>query len=316
MYWFRVMTTVAVAAVAQGCIGAVGDAGRTDGGSGGGGGHDAGTTSTDAGSGAADAGSGACLNLTGNAVNIAFINRYTDRTLVVTWVDENCQPVEISTLAPQTYLLQITLAGDRWRVKDQATGEVLFDDVAPEPAGTFIFPKGDNQACSAVGDGPVTATFLNKYSDRTLKLSWLDPACKEVDLDQIKPREGVAENTYVGHVFRLRRADTGAVVETVGPVTAEKTYLIPSDGSAPKCSDEWVTPTVVTFKNNYSDKQVKVTWVDYKCVEQPVGTINAGESLSQSTAYTHVFVVRDAATDAILVPATAVSTPDSTVSVP
>ncbi len=323
--------------LAAGCleVASVGPGGRDGGGSGGGssmgggsgGGGGGGAVGGGAGGGAAGGGAGGgsgesdagadCTNLNGTASDIWFVNRFTDRSLTVTWVDPSCQPAPVGTIEPQSTLGQTTSSGDVFQVKDAKTGEVLFNGPAEATTLIKIFPSTDTQVCSGISKMPQTVTFRNRYADRELSLFWVDPACKEHPAGDLAARSATTINTFVGDVFRFRLKSTGEVVSDVPPLTSTTTSVgVPADATAPACSDEGSTPSTITFQNNYPSKTVSIFWVDYKCQEVALGDVAPGNSLAENTFYTHVFRVRDATTKDLLASPAAVSAATVTVSVP
>lgn len=239
--------------------------------------------------------------VTGAQVELGFINRFVDRTLEVAWTNERCQRQVLFALEPGKYSNQVTLVGDEWRVRDVASGEVLFEGRAPETNSALIFPTSDTRVCSGLGRDAREVNFRNRYADRALSLFWLDPACREQAAGEIAPRTHLTVKTVVGHVFRFRRAGTEELVEDTPLVTpTTELFSAPTDGSAPQCSEAGATTSTVGFVNNFPSKTVQVYWVDYQCKEVLAGAIAPGQSLYQNSFFTHVFKLRDAVDQSLI----------------
>jgi hypothetical protein len=81
-------------------------------------------------------------------------------------------------------------------------------------------------ACSGPGTQPVTLTFKNQTSNRSLDLFWVDQHCTEVKYATLGPGISVMQPTFVGHPWRLRDTATGALYKeyvAVLPVAADVT---------------------------------------------------------------------------------------------
>ncbi len=265
-----------------------------------------------------DSDSNPCQNPSGKPTELHFINRFDARPLVVSWIDERCKPVSVGTLEPGAFLGQATLTGDRWQVSDPASGELLFDAPAPDaPLTALVFPRDDARLCSAVTKTPVRVTFKNRYADRAVALRWVDFACREHDAGEIAARDEMAIDTLVDHVFRLRQAGTEVVIGDLPPVRADTPIIsFPSDGTAPTCSEEGTTMATVGFENHYPARRVAVYWVDYQCHEVLVGELGPGESVWQASFFTHVYTVKDAATQEVLKAPLALSSTTVMVTIP
>lgn len=242
-----------------------------------------------------------CESVGAAQVELGFINRFPDRTLEVEWTNERCQRQLQLSLKPFEYANQVTLVGDEWRVRDAASHEVLFEGRAPETNSALIFPTSDDRVCSGLGREVREVNFKNRYADRALSLFWVDPACREHAAGEIAPRSHVTVTSVVGHRFRFRRAGTEELVEDTPLITpTTELFSAPSDGSAPQCSEAGTTTSTVGFVNAFPNKTVQVYWVDYQCREVLAGTVAPGQSLFQTSFFTHVFRVRDEADQSLI----------------
>ena len=80
--------------------------------------------------------------------------------------------------------------------------------------------------CSGPGTQPVTLTFENRMSNRSLDLLWVDQHCTEVKYATLWPGANHVQPTFVGHPWRLRDTATGALYKeyvAVLPIAAEVT---------------------------------------------------------------------------------------------
>jgi hypothetical protein len=79
-------------------------------------------------------------------------------------------------------------------------------------------------ACSGPGNQPVTLTFKNQTSNRSLDLLWVDQHCTEVKYATLGPGGSQVQPTFVGHPWRLRDTATGALYKeyvAVLPIAAD-----------------------------------------------------------------------------------------------
>jgi hypothetical protein len=81
----------------------------------------------------------------------------------------------------------------------------------------LLCPHTESKAKTVHVDAPVKIGF-NNTSGGDVSLYWIDPAGKEVFQKHILPRQVVSQDTFLGHVFRLRSRSGGHTLleHTVG----------------------------------------------------------------------------------------------------
>lgn len=84
------------------------------------------------------------------------------------------------------------------------------------PPAATIQPSS---ACSAASTQAVNLPFRNAFSDRTVRLFWVDTSCREIAYSAIASGQTFVQQTFVGHVWRVRDASTNALYKEVTPTT-------------------------------------------------------------------------------------------------
>lgn len=85
----------------------------------------------------------------------------------------------------------------------------------PSPAPT-VQPSS---ACSQNSAQAVNLPFRNAFTDRSVRLFWVDYSCNEVGYNEIGPGKTHVQQTYVGHPWRVRDAATNALYKEFVPTT-------------------------------------------------------------------------------------------------
>ncbi len=257
---------------------------------------------------------GQCSSLEGDAAEIVFINR-SDEHLELNWLDEQCAVHTLSTLARRSYAAMLSTVGHVWRLR--AGNDVVYRGVTPAGTSEVIYPFGDTQACSSFSHEKVPIGIFNPSATERFDVWWVDPACAEVQVGTLEPQQRLLLDSFVGHRFSVRAAGTAAEVTRL-EVTARpgggRVSLSVTAGQAPACSDDGEGRAHVTFRNT-STRRVSVQWVSYACQELPAGDVEPGQTLDVDTFVTHVFRVRDPASQALLLESR-ITQPSSEVDVP
>ena len=118
--------------------------------------------------------------------------------------------------------------------------------------------------------------------------------------------------------FMRQRAAFLLVFSTLGCLEGDPNpydQTTPTGGSGPvtiapgnTCSQRSGVPVTLTL-NNRSARQLRVLWVDYTCVEQPMRALEPGQSFTTSTEAQSPWRLRDLATNALVFEYTTSSTP-------
>jgi len=80
--------------------------------------------------------------------------------------------------------------------------------IATSPAATA------SRACTQQDGAPRTITFINNHGF-PVEVLWMNAACEAKLIQAIPPGQRVTLNTFDGHVFRLRNAQSGEVRSTL-----------------------------------------------------------------------------------------------------
>ena len=85
----------------------------------------------------------------------------------------------------------------------------------PAPAPTAQ-PSG---TCSQNSSQAVNLPFRNAFTDRSVRLFWVDYGCKEVGYHVLGPGETRVQQTFVTHPWRIRDASTNVLYKEFVPTT-------------------------------------------------------------------------------------------------
>ncbi|HVJ94502.1 MAG TPA: hypothetical protein VM580_32165 [Labilithrix sp.] len=86
--------------------------------------------------------------------------------------------------------------------------------------GPSSVPTGQpSSVCSQQSAQAVNLPFRNEFSDRTVRLYWVNYQCQEVAYGAVKPKTTYVQQTYVGHPWRVRDASTNALYKEFIPTT-------------------------------------------------------------------------------------------------
>ena len=99
--------------------------------------------------------------------------------------------------------------------QDAATevpADATLDAAAPPDGGT---PDAFDRApplCSENGGVALVVAFNNRYADKRVAVLWVDGNCNETEYARLDPGQTHIQNTFTLHAWRLRDADTGALI--------------------------------------------------------------------------------------------------------
>lgn len=85
----------------------------------------------------------------------------------------------------------------------------------PAPAQT-VQPSN---RCSTNSTQAVNLPFRNAFTDRAVRLWWVDQACNPVAYDVLMAGQSHVQQTYVGHVWQVRDTVTNALYKEYVPMT-------------------------------------------------------------------------------------------------
>jgi hypothetical protein len=107
------------------------------------------------------------------------------------------------------------LEGDPNPLKQGSSSGTITPGTSGSPA-TGIPTAQPSGTCSQGATVTATVTFHNQ-TNRSVDLFWADYQCKELDYGTIGPGASRLQQTYVGHVWRLRDTETGALYKEYIP---------------------------------------------------------------------------------------------------
>ena len=104
--------------------------------------------------------------------------------------------------------------------RDAAPGEPADADGAEPPddlgaAADGGTPDAFDRApplCSENGGVALVVAFNNRYADKRVAVLWVDGGCNEREYARLDPGQTHIQNTFTLHAWRLRDADTGALI--------------------------------------------------------------------------------------------------------
>lgn len=79
---------------------------------------------------------------------------------------------------------------------------------------------GSAPVCSRYDSRSTWVRFANRYTDRSVRYLWVDWNCREVLYRTLGPGQQVDQQTYVGHVWRVRSADGELLREHVAALSS------------------------------------------------------------------------------------------------
>ena len=116
------------------------------------------------------------------------------------------------------------LEGDPNPLAEQSQGSSgigTSDQPSPSPTAE------PSTACSQNSTQPVNLPFRNAFTDRSVRLFWVDYSCNEVAYKVLAPGQTHVQQTYVGHPWRVRDASTNALYKELVPTTAPPEVVVP-----------------------------------------------------------------------------------------
>jgi VHL beta domain len=153
---------------------------------------------------------GVCTVNSGAAGPVTFVNN-TAGPVLVDWVAPDCTEKTYATLAPGTSYVQSTYSGHIWRIRSATTAAALTDPLPVVPRSVVMAQT--DPVCPVASAGSVAVSWSLKNATTTkLDVYWLDGQCNEVRYATVAAGASFAQQTYVGHRWRLKVAGTDRVV--------------------------------------------------------------------------------------------------------
>ncbi|MCB9529086.1 MAG: carboxypeptidase regulatory-like domain-containing protein [Myxococcales bacterium] len=87
---------------------------------------------------------------------------------------------------------------------------------------------GAREICSQPSVDRATVTFANEFPDRRLTIVWYDYTCNEQATALVDAGAEVTLDTFIGHQWRVRDADSGELLDTVTIRASGRRYAYPN----------------------------------------------------------------------------------------
>jgi VHL beta domain len=163
--------------------------------------------------------------------------------------------------------------------------------------GHFVPAPGRSPESST----PTAIRFVNQ-SPATIGISWIDYAGRAVLFATLQPGHSYTRLTYLNHLWIVTDATKaplgvykaigrpGRAVIRMVRLSPQRCGTVPGTTFSTFRSQESTTPTTVEF-NNYTDKAVVISWIDYDSRAVPYATLQPGQAYLQPTYVTHPWQV-------------------------
>ena len=151
-------------------------------------------------------------------------------------------------------------------------------------------------ACTVNTGAAAPVTFVNNIEE-PVHLKWVGYDCRETTYATVQPGTSFTQSTYTGHLWRLRRASTNAVLTDALPAIPNAVRLargngVCSDTSEPRAAVAW------SVRNATSVAQ-DLYFVDAQCREVTLGQVAAGATRSFSSYVGHRWRLKAAGTERV-----------------
>jgi VHL beta domain len=155
------------------------------------------------------------------------IENNTSQQVDVYWVNYQCQEQLYSTLPAGWIVTQQSYISHPWRVRERATGKLLKQVTVNSSAVRHI---ALNDECSGVIGGAAQTQFSNDLPFN-VEVYWKDYGCQERLYAILAPGQSYVQATYANHAWRIRRADTKAILKD-HQVDTTGLSVVPAGGRA------------------------------------------------------------------------------------
>ena len=164
----------------------------------------------------------------------------------------------------------------------------------------FVIPFRPSQAqstCSSSGTNQEMQLSVPNLTDQTLDVFWIDYSCVEQLVDTVAPAGVFYQTTYDGHEWVFRNSNGDVVNPFTASVSNPVVIIGSSAGFNPQpvnsnCSSAGTSQDATLTVINNTDDPALLFWIDYSCVEQLWGVVEAKNNWIQQTYVGHDWVVR------------------------
>ncbi len=234
------------------------------------------------------------------------------------------QPVSVESREPVSSEPSVVNGVAQPAMKTNAVIAAASNSVSPaasaEPAPAADSCKVANAEssgkCSVSGGHTVTFAVKSECSQAHLDVFWVDESCREIYRGMLAPSDLFWQDSWEGHVFRLRDHTTHQLVKEItaspiggapdrtklwkGPPTEEPVVAIGDENKpiaeAPpsECAHGGGRAAVWHFQNDRKTEPIAITWVDGRCREGLTRIVDPGKKLEERLSEGHAFRIRDA----------------------
>jgi hypothetical protein len=170
--------------------------------------------------------------------------------------------------------------------------------------------------CSGPRGHTVTFAVTNSCSTTPLDFFWVDENCREIFRSIVSPGQLAWQDSWDGHVFRLRDHVTHKLVKEIAPTAIDgapdraKLWKGPptelpvvtigeenkpiAETPPAECAHGGGRAAVWHFQNDRKNEPIAVTWVDSECHEGITRILEPGKKLEERLSEGHAFRIRDA----------------------
>ena len=170
--------------------------------------------------------------------------------------------------------------------------------------------------CSVAGGHTVTFAVKNDCSSTPLDFFWVDEQCREIYRGIVSPSQLAWQDSWEGHVFRLRDHVTHKLVKEIAPTAvggapdriklwkgaATELPLVtigednkPLAEAAPaECAHGGGRAATWHFANDRKNEPLALSWIDSECKESNTRVIEPGKKYDVHASEGHAFRIRDA----------------------
>jgi hypothetical protein len=170
--------------------------------------------------------------------------------------------------------------------------------------------------CSVDGGHTVTFAVKNDCSSTPLDFFWVDQSCREIYRGMVSPSQLSWQDSWEGHVFRLRDHATHKLVKEFSPTAVggapDRTKLwkgaateIPvvtigeenkpiAEAPPAECFHGGGRAATWHFQNDRKNEPLALSWIDANCKEWNTRMIDPGKKYDVHASEGHAFRIRDA----------------------
>lgn len=137
------------------------------------------------------------------------VENNTSNAVDLYWINHQCKEQLIGPIQPKTFSSHQTSVTHPFRVRERASGRLLRQITITSPETRYLLV---DERCSGSVGNPNTLTVVNTLAF-SIDVKWRDYNCAEVFTRSLGPGQSFSQNTYVNHVWSVRRTSDGRLVQ-------------------------------------------------------------------------------------------------------